>query len=86
MQNKKKQFVLILFGIIMLIILSIILQSVFVDKTSRFGLSAGIFFLSVFCLFSTKNSLKPTESFGTRNSLKVRCEKKGKLNENYRIC
>lgn len=83
---KKKHFVFILTGIIILMILTFALQTIFGEQTTKFGLSCGIFFLSIFCLFCYKNALKPTETFGPRNMTKKYYEKKGDLPKYQNLC
>ncbi len=76
---KNKHFIFIFIGIIILMIISFTLQTLFKDQTKEFDLSCGIFFLSIFCLFCYKNALKPTETFGPINMTKRYYEKKGEL-------
>ena len=47
---KTKHFLLILIGIILVMIVAFVLQMVFGAQTKEFGLSCGIFFLSIFGL------------------------------------
>jgi len=75
----KKKFVFILVGLIILLIISFILDGVFVEKTSRFNTSVAMFFVSIFCLVASKQAQKPSEDFGPRNTLKRLYEIRGKL-------
>ena len=72
--------------LIVLIAVTFTLQNVFVEQTDLFGFSAGVYFLSLFCLFAYKNALKPTENFGPRNSTKGYYEKQGDLPKYQSIC
>ena len=83
---KKKHFILILAGIILLMILTFTLQCLFSDQTTEFGLSCGAFFLSVFCLVCYKNALTPSESWGPINPTKQHYEKKGELPKYQNLC
>lgn len=83
---KKKQFAVVLVGIIALIIMTLILQTLFNDRTSSFGVSSGAFFLSTFCLVCYNNALKPTEDWGPNNPTKRYYEKKGELNKYQNLC
>lgn len=83
---KKKYFILILTGIIVLMLLSFTLQCLFRDQTTEFGFSCGAFFLSVFCLVCYKNALTPSESWGPINPTKQHYEKKGELPKYQNLC
>lgn len=83
---KKKHFILILTGIIVLMILTFTLQCLFRDQTTEFDLSCGAFFLSVFCLVCYKNALVPSESWGPINPTKQHFEKKGELPKYQNLC
>lgn len=84
----KKKFALVLIGIIVLMILTFILQSLFNDQTKNFGISCGMLFLSIFCLFGYKNALNPTKGgFGHPvNMTKKHYEKKGELYKYQSLC
>ena len=81
----KKQFAFIFTGIIVLIILSFILQTIFSDQTDSFGISGGAFFVSTFCLVEYKNALKPKDPF-TINMTKRYYEKIGDLQKYRTLC
>ena len=83
---KKKQFAWLLAGVIVMIVFTFTLQSVFYDQTTRFNISCGAFFLSIFCLFNYKNALKPTGAFGPKNATKKYYENRGELPQYQKIC
>ena len=83
---KKLQFALLLIGIVVLIILAFILQVSFSIQTKNFGVSCGVFSISILCLFCYKNALKPTEIFGPINTTKRYYEKKGELHKYKDLC
>ena len=82
---KKKYFVLLLIGIISVILLASILDIVFEENTTDFGLSAGMFFLSIFCLVEYKNALMPKKNTEI-NMTKKHYEKKGELPKYQKLC
>ena len=59
-----KHFILVFIGIIIAMILTFTLQCLFSEITRDFDLSCGMFFLSIFFLFSYKNALIPLERGG----------------------
>lgn len=83
---KKKPFLWTLILLIVLIAVTFALQTLFREQTNLFELSAGVYLLSVFCLFAYQNALKPTEDFGPRNPTKSHYEKHGYLPKYQCIC
>ena len=61
---KKKHYVLIFTGIVLLMVIAFTLQCLFSEITRDFGLSCGMFLLSIFFLFGYKNALMPMERGG----------------------
>ena len=61
---KKKSFILVFIGIIAAMVLTFSLRCLFSETTGDFGLSCGMFFLSIFFLFGYKNALIPMERGG----------------------
>lgn len=82
----KKRFLFILIGITALLILTFILKTLFNEQTTNFGISCGMFFLSLFCLSCYKNALKPTNNFGPINRTKKHFEKKKELYKYEALC
>lgn len=81
-----RRFVNILISVIVWMLILFALQCLFAGYTKEFGLSCGMCFLSIFCLFSYRNALKPTESFGPYNPTKRHYEEKGDLPGYQRLC
>ena len=83
---KKKHYVLVFIGIILLMIITFTLQCFFSEQTTKFGFSCGVYFLSVFCLVCFQNALKPSELLGPINTAKRHYEKKGELPKYQNLC
>lgn len=83
---KKKHYVLTFSAIILIMVITFTLQCFFDEQTPKFGYAGGAYFLSIFCLVSFQNALKPTELFGPINRTKRHYEKKGELSKYQNLC
>ncbi len=84
---KRKHFILILIGIILMMTLTLSLQFAFGEKANSFGISCGMFFISIFCLFAYKNALTPMEKISfTINRAKRYYQAREELPKYQKIC
>ena len=84
---KTKKFILVFIVIIMAMILTFTLQCLFSEITRDFGLSCGMFFLSIFFLFGYKNALIPMERGGFAiNRTKRYYQSRDELPKYQRLC
>lgn len=83
---KKRTFILLLAGIIALMLFAYIMQNIYEEQTANFGLSAGSFFIAIFCLFLYKNALIPMSFSGPKNTLKRYYNDRNQLHVYKKIC
>ncbi len=83
---KKRTFILLLAGIIALMLFAYIMQSIYEEQTADFGLSAGSFFIAIFCSFLYKNALIPMSFSGPKNTLKRYYNDRNQLPVYKKIC
>ena len=84
---KTKNFILVFIVIIMAMILTFTLQCLFSEITRDFGLSCGMFFLSIFFLFGYKNALMPMERGGFAiNRTKRYYQSRNELPKYQKLC
>lgn len=84
--NQKKQFVFVLFILIVLLIISFVLATVFSDYGDQFGPAAGFFLIAIVILFEAKNALNPLNGGAVGNFVLRRYYNRiGKLEEYRKV-